>query len=165
PLHISVEQRIHHDGTARVGKQLTAEPDEAAARYAELYSHPSIAVIVHVGDFAFARSQRFHNHADKLFRNVGREVLDRFHELAVYAFGDDFRLADHKLIAFAAHHLDENGELKFPAPHDLEGIRAAGFFHAQRDVGEQLFLQPFAQVTGSHIGALPPGKRRSVHGE
>ena len=68
--------------------------------------------------------------------------------------GQDFRLADRQLVAFAAHHLDQDGELQFAAAHHLEGVRAAGLFHADRDVGQQFLVQPVAQIARGDVLAL-----------
>ena len=72
-----------------------------------------------------------HHHADEFFGNVDRELFDRLHQLAVDALGDDLRLAHHQFVAFATHHLDQDGELQFAAAQHLERIRRAGVFHAQ----------------------------------
>ena len=58
--------------------------------------------------------------------------------------GDDFGARDHELEAFAAHHLDEDGELQLAAAEDLEGVGRAGVFDADGDVGEQLFVEALA---------------------
>ena len=58
----------------------------------------------------------------------------------------DFRLADLQFVAFAPHHLDQNGELQFAAAHHLERIGAARFFDPDGDVGQQFFVQPVAQI-------------------
>ncbi len=44
--------------------------DEAAAGNAELDAHAPVAVVVHVGDFAFARAELLHDNADEIFGNV-----------------------------------------------------------------------------------------------
>ena len=62
------------------------------------------------------------------------------------SLGDDLGPADHELEAFAAHHLDEDGELKFAAAEDLEAVRRAGLFHADGDVGEQFLVEALAQI-------------------
>jgi len=87
---------------------------------------------------------------DELFRNVNRQVLDRLHQLAINTAGDDLRLPDHQLIAFAAHHFNKDRKLQLAAAKDLEGIRAAGIFHPQRHVREQFLFEPvrrFREVT------------------
>ena len=85
PFDVAIEQGIHHDRSAGVGEQLAAQADETAAGHAEFDAHPSVSVIVHVEDFALARAQLFHDHADKLFRHVDGQLLDRLHKLAVDA--------------------------------------------------------------------------------
>ena len=47
----------------------------------------------------------------------------------------------------------------------LEGIGGVGVFDAQGNVGQQFFLQAFAQISRSHVGALASGEGRSVHRE
>ena len=42
---------------------------------------------------------------------------------------------------------------------------AAGILDAERNVGEQFFLQPLAQVARGDVGAFASGERRGVHGE
>ena len=120
-----MEQRVHHNRSPRVGEQLAAQSDESAAGNIELDAHASVAVIVHVGDFALARPQLLHHDADEFFRNVDCQVLHGFHELAVDALGDNLRLAHHQFETLAAHHFDEDRKLQFAAAQHLEGIRAA----------------------------------------
>src|SRR5450755_3306152 len=104
PLDVSIKKRIHDDGAARVGKQSTAQPNQSAAGDAELDAHAAIAVIVHVGDFALARADVLHHDANKFFGDIDGQVLDRLHQFAVNAFGDNLGLAHHQLVTFAAHH-------------------------------------------------------------
>src|SRR5580692_7892358 len=165
PFGVAVEQRVHDDGSAGVGEQLAAQADQAAAGHPEFDAHAAVAVIVHVGGFAFARSQLFHYDADEFLGDVYRQVLDRLHQLAIDALGYDLRFAHHQLEAFATHHLDQDGELQLAAAHHLERIRGAGVFHAHRDVGEQLLGQPLFQVTGSDVGAFSSGEGRIVDGK
>ena len=76
-------------------------------------------------------------------------------QFAVDGFGEDFGLADGQFEAFAAHHFDEDGELQFAAAHHFEGVGAAGFFHADGDVGEQFFIQAVAQIARRDELAFP----------
>ena len=55
--------------------------------------------------------------------------------------------------------------MQFAAAHHLEDISGAGFFHAQRDIGEQLFFQALAQIARSDVLTFAAGKRRGVHRE
>src|SRR5215471_7354405 len=146
PLRVAIKQRVHHDGAACVGEQLAAQANESAARHTKFDSHAPIAMIVHVGYFAFARTELLHHYSDKFFWNVDREVLDGLQELAVNLLGHDFRFPDHQFVTFSPHHFKENRELKLAPPEHLERVRAVGFLHAQRDVCEQFFLQSLTQV-------------------
>ena len=118
-----------------------------------------------MSDFALARAQLFHHHADEFFRNVDGQLLDRLHQLAVDALGDDLGLADHEFEAFAPHHLDQDRKLQFAASHHFEGIGAVGVFHAQGNVGQQFFLQALAQIARGDVRAFASGEGRSVHRE
>ena len=69
---------------------------------------------------------------------------------------------DHHLEAFAAHHLDEDGELEFAAAEDLEGVGRAGVLHLERDVGEQLLVEAVAQVARGDVLAFAAGEGRVV---
>ncbi len=92
-------------------------------------------------------------------------VFQRLMQLTVDLFGQNLRLADLQFITFAAHHLDEDGELQFAAAHDFKRIGATGFFDANGDVGQQLFIETVAQIARSDILAFPARKRRVVDGE
>src|SRR5882762_6413163 len=101
PLDVSIKERVHDNGAARVGEQRAAESDQSAAGHAEFDSHAAVAVIVHVGDFALTRADMFHHHADEFFGDIDGEVFDRLHQFAVDAFGDNLGLAYHQFITFA----------------------------------------------------------------
>ena len=146
PFGVSIEERIHDNGAARVGEELASEADEPAAGNPELQAHPPIAVVVHVGHLPLADAQGLHHHPDKVLGHVNRERLHGLHQLAVDRLGHDLRLAHHQLVALSAHRFDEDGEVELASAHDLEGVGAVGFFHTQRDVGEDLFLEALAQV-------------------
>src|SRR5215467_241412 len=115
PLGISVEKRIHHDGAARVGEKLAAQSDKPAARHPKLDANTAVTMIVHVGDFALARSELFHHDANELFRYIDGQIFNRFHQFAIDPFSDDFRLTHHEFVTLAPHHLDQNRELQFAA--------------------------------------------------
>src|SRR5208282_2856172 len=106
-------------------------------------------------------------HADEFLGDIDGEVLDRFHQFASFfvVLGDDLRFADHQFVTFAAHHLDQDGKLQLAAAQNLERVGAPRLFHAQRDVGEQLFFQALTQVARGDVGAFASAKRRRVDGE
>src|SRR5579864_6203908 len=115
PFHIAVEERVHDDRAASIGEKLATQADQATAGHAELDTYSSVAVIVHIGDFALARAKLLHHDADEFLRDIDGEMFDGFHELAIDALSDDLGFADHELVTFTAHHLDENGKLQFSA--------------------------------------------------
>ena len=82
--------------------------------------------------------------------------------LAVDDAGDDLGPADHQLVAFAAHHLDEDGELQLAAAEDLEAVRRAGLLDADGDVGEQFLVEALAQVARGDVLAFAAGEGRVV---
>src|ERR1700685_4351442 len=132
PFHISIEERIHDDRPTRVSEQLAAQPNQTTAGHAKLNSHSPVAVVVHVDDLALARSQLLHHHAHKCFGNIHREMLYRFHQLAIDVLGDNLRLAHHELVALATHHFNGDRKLKFAAPEYFERVGRAHLLHAQR---------------------------------
>ena len=73
--------------------------------------------------------------------------------------------ADHELVAFAAHHLDEDGELQFAAAENLEAVRRTGLLDADGDVCKQLFVEAFAQVAAGDVLAFAACRGRVVDGE
>ena len=53
---------------------------------------------------------------------------------------------DLELVALAPHRLDEDREVQLAATAHIEDVRGRAVLNAQRDVGEQLALQPRAQL-------------------
>ena len=87
-------------------------------------------MIVHIEDFTLARAELFHHYADELFRHVHGQLLNRLHELAIHPLGDDLRLAHHEFEAFAAHHLDQDGQLQLATANDLHLLGTVGWLDA-----------------------------------
>ena len=75
--------------TARIGEQLAAQPDQAAAGNAEFNAHASVAVIVHVVTSPL-REPSCSITTPRYLRHIDCEMLDRLHQLAsfVVALGD-----------------------------------------------------------------------------
>ena len=48
-----------------------------------------------------------------------------------------------------------------PRPSTLKVSGEPGFFHANRDVGQQFFFKPLAQVAAGHVLAFPPRETAS----
>ena len=164
PLDIAVEQRVHDGGAARIGQNFAAQPDQSARRHMKLQADPAGAVVDHLGHLALARAQLFNDHPEEVLGTIDDQKLQRLLHLAVDGPRKDFRLTDHQLEPLAAHHLDDNGELELAAAHHLERVRAE-FLDANGDVGQQLLVEPVAQVPRGDPLPFPPAERRRVDRE
>jgi hypothetical protein len=56
-----------------------------------------------------------------------------------------------QLVALAAHHLDEDGELQLAAAGHAEGVGAVGGLDADGDVGQQLAPEPLAELARGDV--------------
>ena len=82
------------------------------------------AMVLHVDDLRFAAGEVLHDVAEVFVGNFDVERFDRLEQLAVVVLlVNHFRARDEHLEAFAAHLLDENGDLHFAARPDLEDVR------------------------------------------
>ncbi len=102
-------------GAARQVQELVLEADQPARRDAVLQPHAAAAVGLHVDQFALALAQRLHHAALVLVFDVDRHQLDRLVPLAVDLAEHDARLAHRQLVAFAAHVLQQDGQVQFAA--------------------------------------------------
>src|SRR5437867_4490404 len=156
---------MNERGAARVGEELAAQADESARRNPEFEANAAGAVIAHLGHFAAARAERFHDDADEIVGDIDDDALLRLEFAAVFTANNDFGLADHQFKTFAAHSFDENGELQFAAAENAEGFGRVSVFDANGNVGEEFFLQAVAEVARSEVAAFAAGKRAGVDGE
>ena len=120
------------------------------------------AVVDHLLHAALAQREQLGDDADVVLGDVDRQALDRLAQRAVDLAREDLRLADGELEALAAHHLDEHGELQLAAALDLPGVGALGVEHAQRDVADQLGVEPGAHLPRRQLRAVLAGQRRRV---
>ena len=68
-------------------------------------------------------------------------------------------------MAFAAHLLDENGDLHFATACDVENFRVVRLFDSQSDVGADFFREPFPNVARSDKFSILTRERAVVDGE
>src|SRR5882762_1061608 len=164
-IHPAIENGVNQRGPARIREQLAAQADQAARGDFEIEAHAAGIVIAHLEHFATTAADSFENDADEVFRDVDHQPLERLQLAAVFSTHHDFGFADHQLETFAAHRFDQDGELQFATAENAKRFRRIGIFDANRNVGEQLFLQPVAKITRSEIAAFFAGKRAAVHRE
>jgi hypothetical protein len=112
---VFVEQMAHHAQAARHVDQVGLEPDQAAHGNERLDGH-FLAVMVHVGDVRLAPGKIFHDVAHGFLGNFQEQFFDRLQQIAVCVLAiNDLGARDQHFVAFAAHLLDENGDLHFAA--------------------------------------------------
>src|SRR5581483_10866138 len=145
----AIKDGMNKRSAARVREKLAAEADESARGDAEVHADAAGIVIGHFDHFAAA----------------GAEAFERLELAAVFDANNDFRFADHQFEAFAAHRFDEDGELEFAAAKNAEGFGRIGILDTNGHVGEQLFLEPVAEVARGEVMAFASGKRAGVDGE
>src|ERR1700736_2221947 len=122
-------------------------------------------MVDHLGHFAFAATKLFDNHTHKRFGAVDDEQLQRLMQRAVDGAGQDLGLSYRQLETLTAHHLNQNGELEFAAPHYLERVGATRFLYPDRYVCQQLLIEAVAKIARGDVLALSAGERRGVDRE
>ena len=113
------------------------------------------------------RPERFSMIAAEVFaRNFDEQLFNRLQQVAVGVFfPKHFRARHQNFVAFAAHLLDENGDLHFAASADGEHLRVARLRDAQRDVRADFLHQPVPDVARGDELAVLAGERAVVDGE
>ena len=145
---------VRDPGAARLGQELRPEADQAARRDQVVHPHPAGAVVDHLLHAALAQRQHLCDHADVLLGDVDAEPLDRLVQLAVDLTRDDLRLADGQLEALAAHQLDQHRERELAAALDLPDLGSLGLEHPQRDVADELPVEPRLDLRGGQLVAV-----------
>ena len=153
---------VQEAGAAGLGEELGAEADQPAGGHQVLHPHPAGGVVDHLLQPSLAQRQQLGDHADVVLGDVDREPLDRLVQLAVDLAGEDARLAGGQLEALAAHHLQQDDQLQLAAALDLPGVGALGVVDADRDVADQLGVEPVADLARGQLAALGAGERRGV---
>ena len=100
----------------------------------------------------------------KFIRHINISCLDRLKFLSVFIrMIENFRFAYCKLISFAAHIFNQNGQMKFSASRHFKTVCIFHFFHSKTYVCVQLFKQAVTQMAGSYIFSFLSGKRTVVY--
>ena len=165
PDVIAVEDLVDDALAVGIGQELVAVAEQAAAGHTELQTHTVGAQRLHLLQDGLALAQTGHDSTLILGGDVDDDMLHRLVGLAVDDLGQNVRGRDLQLIAFAAHGLDEDGQMHLATAHDTEGIGGGGILHLQSDVLQQLFLQTVTDLAAGDILALTAGQRAVVDGE
>ena len=164
PFLVAVEDRVHDALAVGVGQELAAIAEQAAAGHTELDAGAAVHHL-HVHQDGLAGAQSGHDVALIGLGHVDDNALHRLHDLAVLLVGQNVRGADLQLVTFAAHGLNQDGQVHFATAHYAEGIVGGGIFHTQGNVLQQLALQAVTDLAAGDVLAFLAGKRGIVDGE
>ena len=163
---ISVKTCVQDAVSFGICQKFAPVSDQSSGRNGELKTGISAVRSTHVLEFAFSLPEFFNDNSCEFVRHVNVGGLHGLQLFAVFiSFVEDFRLADGKLVSFAPHVLDQNGEVKFASSGYLEAVCIVGLLHTQADVCVQLPEQSFAEMTGSYIFSFLSGKRTVIDNE
>ena len=152
----------HQAGTAGQGHKFTLETDQAACRNVVFQTGTTVTVAFHIGQFATAAAEFFHDRALVFIWHIHSQIFVRLAFLTVNFTEYHARFADCQFKAFAAHVFQQNGQVQFATTGNAEYISVGSIFNTQGNVGQQFFLQAVADLAGSHEFAFSTGQRRSV---
>ena len=165
PDIVAIKDLVEDAFAVGIGQELVAVAEQAAAGHPELQADTVSAQGLHLLQDGFALAQAGHHSTLILGGNVDDNVLHGLVGLAVDDLGQNVRGRDLQLIAFAAHGLDEDGQMHLATAHDAEGIGGGRVLHLQGDVLQQFLLQTVADLAAGDVLALAAGQRAVVDGE
>ena len=122
-------------------------------------------MVDHLLQRPLTQRQQLRDDADVVLGHVDRDALDRLVLLAVDLSCQHLGLADGQLEALAAHDLDQHRELELPAALHLPDVGPRGRLDAQRDVADELLLEPADQRACGQLVAFGARQRRGVDAE
>ena len=155
---VALEAVVHDRRPLRGVQQPRPQADQAAGGDRELDVRV-IAAGVHLRHLPAAAADQLH-HRPQLVRAARRPpaISNGSSVMPSSLAGDDARLADRQLVAFAAHGLDQHRQVQQAAAGDGERIGAFDGLDPQGDVLFQLLHQPLAQVPAGDVLAFAAGQ-------
>ena len=143
---IAVEQRVHDRGALGIGQQLAAQADEPAGRNLELQADAAGAVIDHLGHLALASSEFLDHHPDEVLRAIDHQQFERLVQLAA-----DLLVMISGLPTISSYPSRRIISIRIascssPRPITLNASGPPASSTLDRDVGQQFFVEPVAQV-------------------
>ena len=162
PGLVALEDVVEDAGSAGLREELGPEPDQPAGRDEVLQPHPPRAVVDHLLHPPLAQRKQLGEDADVLLRCVDRDPFDRLLRATVDLARHDLGLADRQLEALPPHELDQHRELELTATLHLPRVGPLGRRHAQRDVSDQLLIEPLLHHRRSQPRAFLARDRRRV---
>ena len=158
-------ESVGHDRFALGGGQdLVAQADQPPGGDLELHVL-DVALGLHDLEHALAHHHQFRCLARVGLRHVDDEVFERFVTGVLDLLVDDPGLADLQLVAFAAHGLDEDGQMQDAATEDGPLVLAVGGLNAQREVLLQFLFEALADVSAGQVFSVLAQEGRGIDGE
>ena len=155
---------VHDRRSLRGIEQPRAQADQPAGRNRE-QQMGVFAAVVHLDHSPAADADQFHDRAHLFVRHLDDQRLERLFGDAADLASDDPRLADRKLVTFAAHGLDQHAEVQEAAPetakHSVPSIgstRRATFRSSSR-------ISRSRRCRVGDVFARSSGQWRRVHGK
>src|SRR5260370_15088538 len=161
-----IEEVVVHDGLAAGAvHEPRAQTNQTTGRDGE-FDVRHFRPAIELETFGPAIAHQLHHRPHVSRRHLDHKVFDGLEGFAADFFGDDARFAHAQLEAFAAHVLDEDGQVQQAAAGDVELLALLGAGDdAQGDIGFQLSHKAIAQLPAGDIGPFLAGKRRIVDAE
>ena len=160
-------EQVAHDAVA--GGQVDEfgfEADESASRDVGLDEDAAAGLGVHVFHQALAVHEDLEDALGIVAWGFDVECFEWFEQLAsVVAAENHDGAGDENFESFAAHLLDEDGDLHGSAGGDVEEASRVGVFDGDGDVGLQLAHQTVADGAGGDVFAFFAGEWAVVDGE
>ena len=157
-------EEMRHDAVAfGAVDEIGLEADQAARGDDGLH-RDAVRLVLHVDDVGFARGEDLQDVAEVFVRNIDveRSRAVRADVPSSSRLEDDLGPRDEDLEAFAAHLLDENGDLHFAARLDFEMAGGVGVGDLEGDVGARLADEPLADLARGEQLAFAAGERAVV---
>jgi hypothetical protein len=143
-----VEKGVHDAGAPGIGEKLVTVADKGPGRRGKFHPHPAFAVVDEAGHLPLAKKEFFRDHTEEAFFAINEHALYGLKLAVVFITVNHFRPAHAEFIAFPAHGLDENGQLKFPPALDQDTVPFFSLFHLDGHVPPG-FLHQAAVESGS----------------
>ena len=120
---------------------------------------------MHAADLGLAVGQNLHDQPQAFLRDLHPQRLERLQRFSIHDLGDNGGAGDQHFKPFAAHLLDENGNLHRAARLQIEHARHVGVLDLDGDVGFHLAKQAVAELAGGDVFSLAAGERPVVDAE
>ena len=146
------------------------DSDQAARGDQELEPHRTVGECGHTAKFALSLGQHTDYGTGKIGCNINIADFHRLKLVSLFILSvNDFRLRDSELIAFAAHRLNQDGQVQLSSSGNAECIRIVGILYTERYVRVKLAQKSFSDLSRCAVRSFTSRKRAvvndKVHGD